>query len=333
MTDTTLARRGGQQAIAEPAPRALTWEMIEELTGYDQAQIALVARTVVKDAPMQEIVMFLHACKTLNLDPLLRQAYWIRRKDGDVYKGTLQVGIDGYRSIAERSGVYAGSEPAEFRGSMEIVYQNRKILVPETARILVWKIVAGHKAAFTGEAHWTEFCPREQDAFMWRKMPRHMLAKCAEGQALRKAFPALLGAVNMAAEMGEAGDDLPEVGVPTRIVEQPQPERSDREKAAQHKAMIDDEYDAQDRGWTPPPSQPESKPAEDAESTEMVKSARHALSQEMADLVEKLAAADIDPAPYTVNPPAPAAAFREKIAAAKQALDRSQAQPSQEAFG
>lgn len=177
----------------------MTLALVSEMTGFATADIALVAHTVAKGATLQELAVFLHACGQLHLDPLLRQAYWIRRKDKDGnVKGTLQVGIDGFRAIAEATGVYAGAEPIDYRRSIEWTYNGAKIVVPESARSIVWKVVAGHKSAFTGEAFWSEFVPSERDAFMWAKMPRHMLGKVAEAQALRKAFPAQLAAVDIA---------------------------------------------------------------------------------------------------------------------------------------
>jgi phage recombination protein Bet len=189
--------------------------MVTELTGYQPVEIALIARTVAVDAPLQELAVFLHACRQLKLDPLLRQAYWIRR--GNPPRGTLQVGIDGFRAIADRSGVYGGSEPPEYRDWIKL---DGDLRVPGVARVRVWKVVEGRNAAFTGEAAWTEFYPGPgANGAMWRRMPRHMLAKVAEAQALRKAFPALLAAVNMDDEHGEDS-------APDRVqVEQVEPER------------------------------------------------------------------------------------------------------------
>jgi len=201
--------------ITPSRPRGvLTVALVSEMTGFSPPDIALVSHTVAKGAPLQELAVFLHACRQLKLDPLLKQAYWIRRKsreqvDGkwqDVIKGALQIGIDGFRAIAESSGVYAGAEPIQYRGTTSWSYRGEELVVPDSARAIVWKIVGGHKSAFTGEAFWSEFVPAEAAASQWAKMPRLMLGKCAEAQALRKAFPAQLGSMQMADEPELEGD-------------------------------------------------------------------------------------------------------------------------------
>lgn len=219
MTSTDLARQEPGGELAQK--KDLTLEMVVEMTQYEPAEIALISKTVAVGAPLVELAMFLKACRTLHLDPILRQAHWIRRRQADgTMKGTLQVGIDGYRSLADRQGNYAGSEPPSFRGYIEITYKGKNYTVPEKAQVLCWKIVMGHKAAFTGEARWEEFYPGEAQGFMWIKMPHHQLAKCAEAQGLRKGWPALLGGIQMAPDMGEGlPADLEEVASPQRIVE------------------------------------------------------------------------------------------------------------------
>jgi phage recombination protein Bet len=208
--------------------RAITLQQVMELTGYDVAQIALIRNSVAQGASLEELAVFLHAARTLQLDPLLRQVYWIRRQG----KGTLQVGIDGFRSVADRTNLYAGSEPPRFNSAIEVPYKGGKFLAPERAQITVWKIVGGQKCPFTGEARWTEFYPGEgADGFMYRKMPFHMLAKDAEAQALRKAFPAQLGGVQYVSDAAlEAG--------PRIVVE----ERGDADKVARDAAMYDRIY-------------------------------------------------------------------------------------------
>lgn len=206
----------------------LTLAMLTEMTGYQPTELALITRTVAVDAPLGELAVFLHACRTLGLDPLLRQAYWIRRGKPPNTKGTLQVAIDGFRGLADRQGNYAGSSEPVFRGYLTVTDEFRgKVTVPEYCQVTTWKIVAGHKAAFTGEARWEEFYPGPgKVGEMWRKMPHHMLAKCAEAQSLRKGWPAILGSVALDADLGETGGvsvtELPTVAAPRTAPEGPQ---------------------------------------------------------------------------------------------------------------
>jgi phage recombination protein Bet len=53
--------------------------------------------------------VFLHVCQRMNVDPWRRQAYLIQRGEGDKAKFTIQVGIDGYRTIAARTRLLVGS--------------------------------------------------------------------------------------------------------------------------------------------------------------------------------------------------------------------------------
>lgn len=237
----------------------LTTAMLVDMTGYQLAEIALISRTVAVGAPLQELAVFLHACRTLGLDPLLRQAYWIRR--GNPPKGTLQVGIDGFRGLADRQGNYAGSSEPVFRGYQELRADKKAISVPVYCQVTTWKIVAGHKAAFTGEARWDEFYPGDgQVGAMWRKMPHHMLAKVAEAQSLRKGWPALLGSINLDSDTdGVTVEELPTVAAPTRTESTP---------AAPRRNVSPEEYDRIFYGAGEadgPPASPAADPQPDAE--------------------------------------------------------------------
>lgn len=220
MTDNKIARGESGLSLA----------LVSEMTGYSPSDIALISKTVAVGASLQDLAVFLHACRQLRLDPLLRQAYWIKRSG----KGALQVGIDGFRAIAESSGLYAGAEAIEFRGQLTWTYKKQDITVPELARATVWKVVAGHKSAFVGEAHWIEFAPPEGEAFMWAKMPRHMLGKCAEAQALRRAFPAQLGSL-------ELGDDTP--ATPVTVTETESDAERQARLAKRHAEIYDNAYE------------------------------------------------------------------------------------------
>jgi len=160
---------------------------------YTPEQLALIKRTVAVGATNDELLMFLHVAKKSQLDPFLRQIHFVKRAG----KGTIQVGIDGYRAIADRTGQYAGnSEPA-------YEYDEYKNLLKAT--VTVFRFVNGQKCEFTGSALWDEYKPNDGQDFMWKKMPHVMLGKVAETIALRKAFPNDLAGLYTQEEMAQSG--------------------------------------------------------------------------------------------------------------------------------
>lgn len=166
-------------------------------------QIELIKATVAKGATDLELKLFLYQCQRTGLDPLSKQIHFIKRFNRKIQKeeGTIQTGIDGYRTIADRTGDYAGSDDALFSFSANSEY-------PESATVTVYRIVRGQRCAFTATARWSEYYPGdEKEGFFWRKMPSAQLAKCAEALALRKAFPQQLPGVYADVEMQQAQSD------------------------------------------------------------------------------------------------------------------------------
>ena len=159
---------------------------VENEPMFNQEQINLMTKTVARGASIDELKLFLYTANKAGLDPLLRQVHFVKRRvkqpDGTYTGvGTIQVGIDGLRAIAERTKQYAGSE--------DIVYDDESKINPSKASATVHRIIGGQRVPFTATARWKEFAPSGKQNFMWTKMPYHMLGKVAEAQALRKAFP------------------------------------------------------------------------------------------------------------------------------------------------
>ncbi len=132
----------------------------------------------------------------LALSPFLNQIHFVRRKNKD---GTCsiaaQVGIDGFRLAAQRAGGYAGSDDVVFEYGPD---KKR----PVKATVTVYKMIEGQRCPFTASARWEEFY--SPLGGMWDKLPHQMLGKCAEAQALRKAFPADLSGLYAPEEMSQA---------------------------------------------------------------------------------------------------------------------------------
>jgi phage recombination protein Bet len=161
-----------------------------------ESKVDLIRRTVAAGATADELELFFHQARRSGLDPLAKQIYFVKRQG----KGVVQVGIDGLRLIADRTGAYAGSDDSVFTAPNDRGF-------PNSATITVWKMVGGQRCPFAATARWDEYFPGDAQGFQWKRMPHTMLAKCAEALALRKGFPADLSGLYIHEEMDQAGAD------------------------------------------------------------------------------------------------------------------------------
>ncbi len=168
---------------------------LAEPSNFTPAQIELIKSSLCKDLSNDEFRVFLYTCERTGLDPFAKQIYCIKRKD----RMTIQTGIDGYRLIAERTGTYApGPEPT-------FTYDENKNLLSATSYVKkLTKDGTWHTVACT--AYYDEYVQKfnGKPADLWAKMPRVMLAKCAEALAIRKCYPAELSGVYTKEEMDQA---------------------------------------------------------------------------------------------------------------------------------
>lgn len=174
-------------------------------------QVELVKRTIAKGATDDELALFVYQCNRTRLDPIARQICCVPRFDGrtrqTIYQ--TQVTIDGARLIAQRSNRYLGQTAVEWCGPdnqwVEAWLKNEP---PAAARVGVY--LAGNPNPIYAVAAWAEFSQtyvKDNTTYlmpMWKKMPAHMLAKCAEALALRKAFPQELSGLYIEEEMGSS---------------------------------------------------------------------------------------------------------------------------------
>lgn len=173
-----------------------------------RGQIDLIKTQVAKGATDEELLLFISVCKSAELDPILKQVHLVKRWDSrtGTEVGAIQVGIDGFRSIAERSGQYAGSDDAVYRDEKPISITRKNgqkvdFTAPGQATVCVYKLLKGQRCAFTATARWSEYYPGDAQGFQWQRMPYLMLGKCAEALALRKAFPKQLSGLYAPEEM------------------------------------------------------------------------------------------------------------------------------------
>lgn len=200
-------------ALTVAQTTALSEESRKTLDG-----LILVRDVLTPDLTIPELQLFAVVANRSGLDPFARQIYAVKRAE----KMTIQTGIDGYRSIAVRTGEYDGQDEPTFGPPCEC---GRGTAHPESSTVKVYR--KGMSRAVGATAYWHEYVPDPGQSGkgdqMWRKMPHVMIAKVAEALALRKAFPwdpnrgtGIGGDVYTAEEMAQA-DHPPVVSVQERV--------------------------------------------------------------------------------------------------------------------
>jgi phage recombination protein Bet len=181
------------------------------------------------------VILALNYCRARNLDVFKRPVHIvpirtkIKNADGKEYWVDLETvwpGINELRTTAHRTGVYAGSDPAEWGPDITSEWElpsggedsgddhpnappkekkeppapvrMLKVVHPEWCQITVYRIVQGLRVAFPGpRVYWLESYATagksDRPNEMWKDRARGQLEKCAEAAALRKAFPEELG--------------------------------------------------------------------------------------------------------------------------------------------
>lgn len=177
-------------------------------------------------APRPTVVAFLRHCERTGLDPIARQIYAIKRGDD----WGIQVSIDGFRLVADRSRLYAGQLPIEWTADgvtwtdvwlgddppaaarATVLRKDFSEPMVAVARYSSYVVMNDEWAGPSGSRTKTG---KQIPGPMWARMPEVMIGKVAEALALRKAFPQELSGLYTEDEMGGA--------VGTVVVEEPTP--------------------------------------------------------------------------------------------------------------
>lgn len=165
----------------------------------DEAELMTVLQSsLYPGASPASIKMVLGYCRATGLDPMQKPVHIVPMWDGKTQqmRDVVMPGIGMYRTQAARTGCAGVSEP-DFGPDVTEAIGGQQITFPVWCRVTVKrKIATGEIVEFTAKEFWKENYAvrggKEKSIApnaMWTKRPYGQIAKCAEAQALRKAFP------------------------------------------------------------------------------------------------------------------------------------------------
>ena len=188
----------------------------------EDQQIRVLQTSLYPGASDASVRMVLSYCKAAHLDPMQKPVHIVPMWDGKAkqMRDVVMPGVNLYRTQAMRSGECAGVSEPEFGPDVDASVGGQSIIFPAWCRVTVRRrLPTGEIAEFTANERWMENYavkggPEKSQApnAMWTKRPYGQLAKCAEAQALRKAFPELAAAPT--AEEMEGKALMPDMAMP-----------------------------------------------------------------------------------------------------------------------
>lgn len=194
----------------------------------DKELVKTLQNSLYFGAKEESVKLVLAYCKASGLDPMQKPVHIVPMYDkaSNSMRDVIMPGVGLYRTTAARTGEMAGVTEPEFGEDVTENLGGTQITYPKWCKVTVSRLLKnGQIVSFTSKELWKENYatagknnPTAPNA-MWSKRPYAQLAKCAEAQALRKAFPEV-GASPTADEMEGKTIDITESASHT-VHEQP----------------------------------------------------------------------------------------------------------------
>lgn len=168
-------------------------------TMTEQDLMRVLQSSLYPGAAPESIKMVLGYCRAAGLDPMQKPVHIVPMWDSKAgtMRDVVMPGVNLYRTQAARSGECAGVTEPEFGPDVTENIGGLQITFPLWCRVSVSRrLPTGEIVPFTAREFWKENYAvkggKEKSIApnaMWTKRPYGQIAKCAEAQALRKAFP------------------------------------------------------------------------------------------------------------------------------------------------
>jgi phage recombination protein Bet len=175
-------------------------------------QLGALKSLGLEKTPDGDLMVFFHFCQKTGLDPFSKQIYLLEKrskKDGQwVSAWVIVTGIDGFRvnaqRAADRRGITLEYEETTWYdkdgGKHEVWLDS---VPPSAAKVVVVKVMPdGTRLRIPGMAKFASYAgygtKKDGSRYLmsqWGTMPDHMIEKCAEAFALRRAFANDLGGI------------------------------------------------------------------------------------------------------------------------------------------
>ena len=164
----------------------------------NQELIKVLQSSLYPGASNESVQLVLGYCQNAGLDPMLKPVHIVPMYDSKSrqMRDIVMPGIGMYRIQASRSGDFAGIDEPEFGEDKTEKIGGQEVTYPTYCKVTVYRMLAGQKVGFTAVERWKENYAikggKERSIApnaMWLRRPYAQINKCAEAQALRKAFP------------------------------------------------------------------------------------------------------------------------------------------------
>jgi phage recombination protein Bet len=221
--------------------------VLAELTNPTRITLAtmkLLQETICKGGTPEEIKLFGVTCGRTRLDPFTKQIHFVKRWDVSQQKEVAahQIGIDGFRVIAQRHEKYRGRLGPWWCGKdgvwLELWTDEDK--APFAAKVGI--VMDGWQEPVYATARWNAYKQTKKDGGLtrfWATQGPEQLAKCAEALGLRIACPNDLSNLYIPEELPL--DERPVEPKKGRVQKQIEREAEQRSDASKSLASVLDE--------------------------------------------------------------------------------------------